>query len=167
MNVPDSSDVSLRIRVGMDVYNSFGDRYLGSVVKVWRGPERTVHGSHSAEHQSSVTGSPQVHEEGNVVDHASAQGEPRNGEEMGPFPTAGAGNTGPSAQSAAHQYACAETDDRTDVVRFAVRPGRINLGVFSRSFHVPTSAVTSVSMERILLTTSTGLPTEWRQKLRD
>jgi hypothetical protein len=165
MNEGSGRNVPLRIRVGMDVYDALGQHYLGSVVRLWHGPEAMPGDSRSAEKEGAVGTTPLVHEEGDAADHARVQGERQNGESMGPFPTAAAGNTGPAVQSAAANYATRNIDRRTNVTHFAVRPGRINLGILTRSFYVPTSAVESVSMERVLLTVE-RVPRTWHHKPR-
>ncbi len=68
-------------------------------------------------------------------------------------------------QSAQADYASGETDDLTSVISFTVRPGRINLGILTRPFYVPSTAITSISMERVVVDVRGGnLPAEWRQR---
>ena len=160
----------LPIRRGMDVYDAYHDRYIGAVVRVWRAEGHD--GSRSGQTgRAMATGRdaigqnpPLVHEEGNEVSPTEHQGSTMLGEEMGPFPTMGAGNTGPVNQSAARAYATGERESQ-EAVYFAVRPGRMNLGPLTRPFYVPTSAVLSISMDVIVLDVKGDeIPQEWRKK---
>jgi hypothetical protein len=92
-----------------------------------------------------------VHEEGRTVDPTRHKPEQRLGEEMGPVPTVALGNTGPVKQSAGERYATTPRDDEREIVAFAVRPGRINLGILAPYTWVPVEAIRSISMERIVL----------------
>jgi hypothetical protein len=107
------------------------------------------HSSDIAEH--SRGSAPIVHEEGAVTGHAEPRGNRTLGEDLGPVPTARFGNTGPHRQSAGQEYATNVRDLQPDVSHFLVRPGRINLGFLTRPFTVPSSAVLSTSMERIVI----------------
>lgn len=168
----------LRIRPGMDVYNTYQNQYIGSVVKVWRQPqphptptERGATARQTGSAPETLAGTPElVHEEGAATSPVSRSGdvsnpEARLGEEMGPFPTIAVGNTGPIKQSSAHHYATGDTGPPADVVCFAVRPGRINLGILTPPLYVPTSAVRSVSMERVILDVpGNEIPPAWRRR---
>lgn len=135
----------LRIRNGMDVYSADQDQYLGTVVKVWR---HDLPGG-------STAGSTD----------ASAAGSEVLGESLGPAPSAEVGNTGPRAQSAANLYATRPGPEPADVVSFAVRPGRMN--PWARLLYVPTSAVRSISMERIILDVERdAIPAAWTRTPR-
>ena len=157
--------VRLHVRVGMDVWDAYQEHYIGSVIRVWHGPQPMPAGAREVEKEDSVESHPLVHEEGHVSNHAGGQGERRNGESMGPFPTGSAGNGGPTSQSAASDYATNQTDERTDVIFFAVRPGRLNLGILTRPLYIPSSAVHSISMERVVLgLRGDSIPREWRTR---
>jgi hypothetical protein len=159
-----SEKPGLHIRRGMDVYNAFQDRYIGTVVGVWRGDDGARPGARDVEKEGAVENTRQVHEEGQVVGHAAEQGDRMSGEEMGPVPTIGRGNSGPVAQSAANDYATMKRHEQgAGVVYFAVNPGRLNLGPLTRRYYVPTSAVRSISMERIVLGVQ-QLDEEWRRR---
>ncbi|HEX6508587.1 MAG TPA: hypothetical protein VF221_13240 [Chloroflexota bacterium] len=166
MNAADASPrTRLRIRAGMDVYNSYQNRYLGSVVRVWRGTSPAGSGARAAEKEGTIQSTPLTHEEGHVAQHAGSQGKRILGEELGPVPTIGLGNTGPMAQSAESDYATRDDDSLSDVIYFAVRPGRINLGILTPSFYVPSDAVESLSMERVVLAVEgRTIPAEWRSR---
>lgn len=97
-----------------------------------------------------MSGPSLTHEEGHEVSPTEHAGSRMLGESLGPFPTAGAGNTGPQRQSAQGEYATG-THQPGDIVFFAVRPGRINLGFLTPPLFVPVSAVRSVSLERVVL----------------
>ena len=165
MSASAGGDVRLRIRPGMDVWDAFQEHYLGSVIHVRRGTPPTTAGAREVEKEGAVESHPLVHEEGQVAEHAGSQGNRQNGEAMGPFPTAAAGNHGPMNQSAGADYATGQTDDLTSVISFAVRPGRINLGVFTRPFYVPCTAVHSISMERVVVDVRGSIvPAEWQRR---
>jgi hypothetical protein len=160
-----TDEVRLRVRKGMDVWDAYQEQYLGSVVGVRRGPLPTTDGADPVEKEGKVQSRPLVHEEGQSEQHAGSQGERVNGEELGPFPTMSAGNKGPTTQSAGADYATHQTDERTNVISFAVRPGRLNLGIFTRPFYVPSTAVHSISMERVVLDVrGNDIPAEWRHR---
>ena len=145
----------LAIWPGMDVYSAYQDQYIGIVVAVWARPitqskspdERRV-GRTDSTGQAAGRTAHLVQEEGDrasPLKHARSQ---QSGEEMGPFPTIEVGNAGPINQSASHDYAIVPLEDE-GIVWFAVRPGRWN--PFARALCLPTSAVRSVSMERIVV----------------
>jgi hypothetical protein len=162
---PSIGHVPLRIRAGMDVWDAYQEHYLGSVIRVWRGPLPDTGRARRTEKEDTVESRPLVHEEGQAEDHATSQGRRQNGEAMGPFPTVSAGNHGPVTQSAGADYATDQCDERTNVISFAVRPGRLNLGILTRPFYVPTTAVHSISMERIVLDVrGHAIPHAWRHK---
>ncbi len=158
----------LHIRPGMDVYSAYQNQYLGSVVRVWRGTDAALFAgtpSRDASKSLAAGNAPMVHEEGNVVGHAEHRGNRILGEDLGPFPTSTAGNTGPLNQSAEHEFATGRADPLANVRYFAVRPGRINLGLLTRPFYVPTSAIHSLSMERVVLDVQREqMPAAWRDK---
>ncbi|HEY8685655.1 MAG TPA: hypothetical protein VIO57_08620 [Chloroflexota bacterium] len=165
MNPPAGGDVRLRIRQGMDVWDAFQEHYLGSVIQVRYGTPPTSQGARQVEKEGTVESHPLVHEEGHLGGHAGSQGNRQNGESMGPFPTAAIGNHGPTIQSAAADYATHQTDNLTSVISFTVRPGRINFGVFTRPFYVPSTAVNSISMERVVVDVRGGIvPAAWRRR---
>jgi hypothetical protein len=176
MNEPVTSPTGLRIRVGMDVYSSYQDQYIGSVIGiVQRGVESRggpqSGGPNPSGSEESPDNVPLVHEEGASVGHTENSGKRMLGEEMGPVPTIGSGNRGPVNQSAGHRYATDERhtpagdDSPGDVLCFAVRPGRLNLGPLTRPLYVPSSSVHSVSMERVVLAIQReGIPDGWRRR---
>jgi hypothetical protein len=165
MNPSAGGDVRLRIRQGMDVWDAYQEHYLGSVIHVRHGTRPTTEGVRQVEKEGAVESHPLVHEEGHVGGHAGSQGQRQNGETMGPFPTASVGNHGPVTQSAEADYATGQTDDLTDVISFTVRPGRINFGIFTRPFYVPSTAVHSISMERVVVDVrGRFVPAEWRRR---
>jgi hypothetical protein len=157
----------LTIRPGMDVFNRDGSHYIGAVVRVARGPAAPHTGSGPVETGTSgqvVSGNPQlVHEEGQTVDPTRHIGEHRLGEEMGPVPTIALGNSGPENQSAERHYATATRADLGEVQSFAVRPGRINLGILTPLIWVLADSVRAISMERIVLTVD-AVPDAWRRR---
>lgn len=175
------SSPRLPIRCGMDVYNVYQNRYLGSVVRVWQrsgeqlGPEkRAAIAQETGPRSSGMQGTPThgvpplTHEEGQAADPTSHQGTRQLGEELGPFPTIGVGNRGPINQSAAHSYATERDDPLANVHVFAVRPGRINLGPLTSSIYIPVSAVCSVSMERVVVDIDgKEIPAAWRNRPRE
>jgi hypothetical protein len=151
----------------MDVYSADQSRYLGSVIQVWRaesGGRGPATGEAMATGETALGENPPLdHEEGKSVSPTEHVAERRLGEEMGPFPTIAAGNTGPVEQSASHGYATGR--EGAGVVLFAVRPGRINLGPLTPALYIPTTAVRSVSMERVVLDVhGDEIPAVWRQK---
>ncbi|HLJ67371.1 MAG TPA: hypothetical protein VKX16_08430 [Chloroflexota bacterium] len=152
----------LSIRPGMDVYSAAQDRYIGSVVRVWRRRVERPEGAREVEQEPAVGSVGLVHEEGQTAGHARVQGSRILGEEMGPVPTIGLGNRGPINQSAGRDYAADPGGDAPAVICFAVRPGRINLGPLTRPFYVPSSAVRSLSMERVVLELEgDAIPSGW------
>jgi hypothetical protein len=155
----------LTIRPGMDVYSADQSEYIGSVVKVWHGEKGNSSDGGKAEQTGSVSPAMPdlVHEQGATQSPTEYAGPRMLGEEMGPFPTISAGNTGPVTQSAEHGYATAAIHGEPDVIAFAVRPGRINLGPLTPCLHIPVSAVRSVSMERVVLDVQKEhIPAPWR-----
>ncbi len=158
----------LHIRPGMDVYSAYQNQYLGSVVRVWQGRgAASSAGTPSRDSGNTLAAgnAPMVHEEGNVVGHAEYRGNRVLGEDLGPFPTGAAGNSGPLNQSAGHEFATGRADPLANVRYFAVRPGRINLGLLTRPFYVPTSAIHSLSMERVVLDVQREeMPAAWKRR---
>jgi hypothetical protein len=160
----------------MDVYSAYQDQYIGSVVRVWRredrsgsAPRRGAAGDQTGSSPEYALGAAQsnpnlIHEEGRDVDPTWFVGSKQLGEELGPFPTMPVGNTGPIKQSASQNYATEPGDELANVAYFAVRPGRINLGPLTRLLYVPTAAVISVSMDRIVLDVQRSqIPDTWRR----
>ncbi|HZU11316.1 MAG TPA: hypothetical protein VFB58_00610 [Chloroflexota bacterium] len=145
---------SLPIRPGMDVYGPDQSEYIGSVVAVERAAGGEIAGAGPRETGSSpdaAEGNPALVHEGGAATSPTPQVEPKRlGEEMGPVSTIDMGNTGPVRQSAAYHYATTAAHG-AQVSRFAVRPGRINLGPLTPAFWVPVEEVRSVSMERVVL----------------
>jgi hypothetical protein len=149
----------------MDVWDAFQEHYLGSVIHVRHGTPPTTAGARQVEKEGTVESHPMVHEEGHIGEHAGSQGNRRDGEALGPFPTASVGNRGPATQSADADYATSQTDELTSVISFTVRPGRINFGVLTRPFYVPSTAVHSISMERVVVEVrGSTVPAEWRRR---
>lgn len=160
----------------MDVYSAYQDQYIGTVTRVFglESDERSPDERGSTPGQTGS--SPEVrhglphlpHEGGAAVYPVQHRPQKRLGEEMGPVPTIEAGNTGPVRQSDEQAYATEPVHGPlADVAYFAVRPGRINLGIFTRPLYVPTGAVESISMERIVLNVQReNLPLEWRTRPR-
>lgn len=142
----------LPIRRGMDVYSADQNRYLGTVVRVWRGSTPT-----HAQTQSGEYAAEQVRED--VAKHVL-------GEELGPFPTGSVGNLGPKHQAANRYYATTPRDLQPGVIFFAVRlsrPGMLNL--LAPKIFIPTSAILSISMERIIVDMQLErIPEAWYQR---
>lgn len=151
------------IRPGMDVFTAFQNQYLGLVTQVWhQGRNDPDAGPASARraHQAEVHTPEQPLEQGRGVSATETLFNHQSGEEMGPFPTEAAGNTGPIVQSAQQHYATG--GHFPSVSYFAVRPGRLNLGPFTPLIYVPVSAIRSISLERIILDVPQGkVPDRW------
>lgn len=168
MSDHDHHDVLLHIHRGMDVFSAYQDRFIGSVVGIL--DSSTSRPGPSQEDGANPTGSEQpppnvslVHEEGAQVGSSEHRAAHRLGEEMGPVPTVAFGNSGPVTQSAENEYAIGRTASGTRC--FVVRPGRLNLGPLTRPLYIPTSAVRSISMERIVVDVEEDrIPAEWRQR---
>jgi hypothetical protein len=154
-------------RRGMDVFTADQKQYIGTVTRVlWR-PAQPVAGAGPVEtgsSESAVQGNPElVHEQQAKVSPTAHVAERRLGEEMGPVPTIGLGNTGPEAQSAARHYATEPDGPQRDAQYLIVRPGRINLGILTPPLWVPVDAVRSVSQERVVLDVDgDSVPVSWR-----
>ena len=155
----------------MDVYSSYQDRYLGQVARVWMGGSFSRQDDRRGAGERQTGSAPEIpdqnpklrQEQGDVQSPTRLIGRKVLGEEEGPYPTMDIGNSGPVAQSAEHEYATNPRDPHEGVVLFAVRPGRYN--PFARLFYVPTTAVHSVSMERIVVDIEgDGIPDEWRRR---
>jgi hypothetical protein len=158
----DGAASRLHIRPGMDVYSSYQDEYIGSVIRVAK--RSTDADAPDPERPHAPDQIPLVHEEGHQEEHATGRGSRILGEEIGPGPTIAVGNTGPVRQSADRRYATNPEAPLPDVVYFVVRPGRLNLGPLTRPLYIPTDAVESVSMERIVLDVQrSGIPSGWRK----
>ncbi|HZS94190.1 MAG TPA: hypothetical protein VFA78_05290 [Chloroflexota bacterium] len=159
--------VPLRIRPGMDVFSAYQNQYIGTVIRVWPGKRAASGTENSARETGStieaVRGNPPLQAEGGAAVSPTAHiGSKTLGEELGPFPTEALGNDGPINQSAARKYGTGGSEP--DVVLFAVRPGRINLGPLTPPLYIPTAAVRSVSMARVILDVQRDqIPPEWRQ----
>jgi hypothetical protein len=189
MGTREHTTPALRIRPGMDVYSADQSQYIGTVLEIWHGEkkpapaeERGATGRQTGSSTESSIGASQPTDDqamepsGSTVDQEVRTPQDRSwptwlvhpkqlGEEMGPFPTMSAGNTGPVEQSAEHEYATEPNGEEADVIRFAVRPGRLNLGPLTKPIYIPTSAVLSISMERIVLDVEKGqIPDTWRTK---
>lgn len=160
----------LQIRRGMDVYTSYQDRYLGEVVKVWHGGTLAVDegernaGARQTGSSKEATDNPELRQEqGSAQSPTRRIGRQILGEEEGPVPTMHIGNAGPVNQSAAHEYATQPRDAHEGVIYFAVRPSRYN--PLAPRFYIPTSAVTTVSMERIVVNfEGNAIPDAWRRR---
>lgn len=148
--------VPLHVRVGVDVYSAYQDQYLGTVIAVWR---RSAPTTGAGLRETAATEASRGPRSG------GAAGSKVLGESLGPAPSTDVGNTGPRAQSAANLYATRPGPEPADVIAFAVRPGRMN--PFARPLYVPTSAVRSISMERIILDVERdAIPAAWREAWR-
>jgi len=164
----------MRIRRGMDVYSVYQNQYLGTVVNVWSGaagelspvergatPPQTQSGGHAAE-----AGSTAHVEEDTAQPTQGVEVNRLLGEDLGPFPTRVVGNTGPKHQAAEQFYATAPRSAQPGVVYFAVRmirPGSIN--PFVPKLYIPTSAIMSISMERIVVDVQKDqIPAAWHQE---
>lgn len=166
-----AESLPLPIRRGMDVFSAYQDQYIGTVVEVLYAGAASGGGA-AGEGGDNPTGSEArprdvglVHEEGATVGHGENRGKRVLGEESGPVPTIAIGNTGPVNQSAAHAYATGPDAPLPDVIAFAVRPGRVNLGPLTRPLYVPVNAIRSISMERIALDVQRNqIPASWRQR---
>jgi hypothetical protein len=151
----------------MDVFTADQKQYIGTVTRVlWRPAERTA-GAGPVETGSSETvlqGNPElVHEEQAQESPTAHLAQRRLGEEMGPVPTIGLGNSGPRVQSAAGHYATEPEGPERAAEYLVVRPGRINLGILTPPLWVPVGAVRSVSQERVVLDVEQdGVPISWR-----
>lgn len=159
--------VPLRIRPGMDVFSAYQNQYIGTVIKVWPGkPAPSGTGNPARETvatMEAVQGNPPLRAEGGAsVSPTAHVGSKTLGEELGPFPTEELGNDGPINQSAAQGYGTRGSEP--DIVLFAVRPGRINLGPLTPPLYIPTAAVRSISMARVVLDVQRDqIPLEWRR----
>ncbi len=170
----DTTEQMLPIRPGMDVYSTYQNQYIGSVIAVRHGT--VIEGRQPrAEGGQNPTGSEQSPPTARI---AQEQGGPTNitndqqrhvlGEELGPVPTMATGNSGPRRQSADEAYATTSDHHQSTsaaVTSFTVRPGRLNLGPLTWRLYVPASAVRSISMERIVLEVQRDqIPASWRTK---
>jgi hypothetical protein len=162
----------------MDVYSAYQDQYIGSVIGVEKRAgedagrtslapesERGAGAEETGTAPKAVRGNPElVHEEGARVEPTGHMGRRQLGEEMGPFPTMEAGNMGPINQSAGRAYATG-TGEPAGIIALVVRPGRINLGPLTRPLYIPTIAVRSISMERVVLAVQKEqIPRVWRRR---
>lgn len=155
------------IRRGMDVFSAYQNQYLGTVVEVaFTGSPAGGEHAGAETTREHLIGTPElIHEQGATVSPTAGAGSKKSGEEMGPFPTIAAGNTGPINQSAVHNYATDPGQTYQGVAWCAVRPGRINLGPLTAPFYVPATAIRSISLERIVLDVEgSSVPAGWRQK---
>jgi hypothetical protein len=149
MKTAQETTLPLHIRRGMDVYSAYQNQYIGTVVTIWEAASTAA----------------SAKQRGATPQQATSHQMP--GEDMGPFPTQTLGNTGPQNQAAGHHYATQpRQDDRPGVVCFAVlpiQPGWFN--PFARKLYIPTSAVLSISMERIILNIQQDhIPQDWLRK---
>lgn len=162
-HAPQEQPRALPIRRGMDVYSAYQDQYIGSVIAIWQGGS-TIRAAlyENGPRAQAVQEAPALsHGEEARVFPAEQVGNSASGEELGPFSTQVVGNSGPLNQSAACAYATVPATDQVGVVRFAVRPGRLN--PFARPLYIPTTAVHSISMERIVLKVQQDqIPDKWR-----
>lgn len=146
------------IRPGMDVFNAYQDRYIGSVVSMVHGP--TGSGGDGKQNSGPIPLSATV-----SAAPTEQRGQRMLGEELGPVPTIALGNTGPDRQSAANQYATHPQSTRGNATHIAIRPGRLNLGPLSRVVYVPVEAVRSLSMERLVVELGgAAIPTAWKKR---
>lgn len=153
----------LHIRPGMDVFSAYQNQFIGSVVGVHHSTDAGSVWQGETGSEGGPADAPVMHEGGGQTASSQYQGKRLLGEEMGPVPTMAAGNSGPLRQSAEHRYATGREDTLSDVTWFTVRPGRLNLGMFTRPLYIPVTCVHSISMERIVLNVTKGeLPPEWR-----
>jgi len=132
----------LTIRRGMDVYDTDQTDYIGSVIEVVA--------SESPVNTSGESKTADASSKGHVF-----------GEELGPFPTISAGNTGPASQSKARQYGTRNHDLYESVTGVVVRPGRRN--PIARPLYIPLDAIRSISMDRLILDVrKSDMPSDWR-----
>lgn len=163
---------TLDIRPGMDVFDSYQYRYIGTVVHVIRGG--TGGGGGPDRPGPNPTGSEQApanptlsQEQDSAVQSTSPErrGERVLGEELGPVPTIGLGNSGPVRQSAGDGYATHPDSPAPNVTHMAVRPGRLNLGILTPVVYVPVNAVQCLSMERVVVEVGgETIPDQWRRR---
>jgi len=133
----------LTIRRGMDVYDVDQTEYIGSVIDV-------IAGEASANDRAANSPSGGSSNSGHVF-----------GEELGPFPTIGAGNTGPDSQSKARSYGTRHGGSVEHVTGVVVRPGRRN--PLAHPLYIPLDAVRSIAMDRLILDVrKSDMPSEWR-----
>jgi hypothetical protein len=159
---------SLPIRPGMDVFSADQGHYIGTVEAIWHaadlaaaerklgaGPTTPQEGAREV---SSVDmGRHEVERESPRAGHIGSK---QSGEEMGPYPTLALGNTGPAHQAAAASYATQPRGMMRGVVYFVVRPEPFN--PLAKPLYIPTTAVRSISMERVILDIQKGqIPKEW------
>ncbi len=152
------------IRRGMDVFSIYQNQYIGAVIEVRTAGLFTggIQAGRETEPAFALRTPSLAHEEGASISPTEYAGTKRLGEEMGPFPTAAVGNTGPAHQSAAREYATEPGQTLDEIAWFTVRPGRLNLGPFTRPLWIPVSAIRSISMERIVLDVQWGaIPGSW------
>lgn len=157
------------IRPRMDVFSAYQNQYIGSVVAVMQRTDDSVgaqdSGSNPTRSEPRLNSVSLVHEEGNVAGQAEHRGERRLGEDMGPVPTSGYGNTGPITQSASRAYATHPEDVSKAILYLVIRPGRLNLGPLTRPVYIPWSAVGSISMDRVVLGMQReDIPAEWGRR---
>jgi sporulation protein YlmC with PRC-barrel domain len=135
----------LTIRRGMDVYDTDQSSYIGSVIDVVRAAGHAVRARDAGP-------KPEKTNDGHVL-----------GEELGPFPTIAAGNSGPVNQSAAHGYATGNHDTNAEVTAIVVRPGHRN--PLARPLHIPFEAVRSIAMDRLILDVKkSDMPRAWSSR---
>jgi hypothetical protein len=161
---------AIALRPGMDVFDSDQSTCIGTVIAVVVAPRTKGDGGPGA--GSNRSWSEQAppeeriqHEENSSTSTLKHAGSKKLGEEIGPVPTIGSGNSGPVRQSADSGYATRPSRPIDAVEWLIVRPGRINLGRLTPPLFVPPSAIESISMERIVLSVSKGrIPLAWRRK---
>jgi len=168
----DTTEQMLPIRPGMDVYSTYQNQYIGSVIAVRHGT--VIEGRQPRpEGGQNPTGSEQspptariAQEQGGPTTVTDSRQRHVLGEELGPVSTMATGNSGPRRQSADEAYATTPGRIQSTtpaVVSFTVRPGRLNLGPLSRPLYVPASAVRAISMERVVLDVQRDqIPASWR-----
>jgi len=132
------------LRPGKDVFSVEGT-YLGTVIWVATKPFNSLPHSHGGEGESGEGSSPPAF----------------SGEAIGPMPTAHLGNTGPSRQSPATDYAAApdgtplpRTRSPTELVVLRLLTSLNWSTLRPRLLRVPVSLVQAVSHERIVLAPS-------------
>lgn len=152
-----ASAPSIPIRRGMDVFSAYQNQYLGTVVRVW-------HGAVDELGTNERNATAQMEQDAEKPAHG-LNTRRLLGEDLGPFPTRIVGNTGPENQAAGQRYATAPHTVQPGVVYFAVRPSRPGVfNPFARRLYIPSSAILSFSMERIIVEMQPDrMPAAWHQ----
>ena len=138
---------TVRIQIGMDVFDAYQQTYIGAVIGTL----------------NKNGGDAPPHLQNTAAEEPSSATSKTLGEELGPVPSANAGNTGPLNQSALYAYATHLQVPQREVAFLEVRPRRLNLGFLTPPLYIPVTAIRSVSMERIVVEVPAGrIPDRWR-----